>query len=364
MSRTGNQHAPRCTAFTLVELLVVIAIIGILVALLLPAVQAARAAARRLQCINNLKQIGVACHNYNSAHGYFPYGGESRYDCWISNRNAPCETALGWRGLIGGYMELAPLLDSVSHLDLNIQYDALKKHQFLEATVDFHRTIIPGYICPSEISEPVRDDFYPDNDSVAPNKSNSLYRESSISNYYGSAGRAAPYVECDLWEAAGLDCSTQNEVSQWYSDTNRSFGGSHYLAVPGSGNEGMMHNKREEVTAAKVTDGLSHTLHVGEATIINSELAVDCENFPLPGYAEGSSYAQWASVLAVGSVTHGLNYPCRAAHWGGSQFSSYHAGIVNFVMADGSVHSMDEQTDWGVLSALASRNGEDTVPGD
>ena len=219
--------------------------------------------------------------------------------------------------------------------------------------------VVPGYICPSEVSTSVRDDFIGDRDCVAPNPTSSV-KEAAISTYVGSTGLAAPWFECDLWKAAGLQCSVETDYRDWAAARGEGWGGSQYLAPPGSGHEGMLHLRKEKVTAAKVSDGLSKTFHVGEATIRNPSTSSDCSGFPLEKYAEGSSYGQWAGVWNVGSVVHGLNYPCRSGYYTGNQFASYHPGVVNFLMADGSVTSMGELTDWVVLSAMASRDGNDS----
>jgi prepilin-type N-terminal cleavage/methylation domain-containing protein len=127
----------RFTGFTLVELLVVITIIGILIALLLPAVQAAREAARRMQCGNNMRQIGIALHNYNTAHGSMPMG---------------CLHGTDWPHVLYyllPYMEQQPLFDVLKKMqDAGIRpYDSSAVALWPPAMRD---TSISGYLCPSD----------------------------------------------------------------------------------------------------------------------------------------------------------------------------------------------------------------------
>lgn len=105
-------------AFTLIELLVVIAIIGILVALLLPAIQAAREAARRTQCVNNMKQIGVALHNYHDTYKTLPLGSYNLRVVWPSSGS-------NWRALILRFMEQSAVADQLNFSsDPNVHFMA------------------------------------------------------------------------------------------------------------------------------------------------------------------------------------------------------------------------------------------------
>src|SRR5271156_6430475 len=113
-------------AFTLIELLVVIAIIAVLIALLLPAVQAAREAARRAQCTNNLKQIGVACHNYHTTYDKFPIGVSASMNTWNAGKCGVGANGLvtwnGWsvHAMLLPYLEATPIYNAI-----NFSFDPL-----------------------------------------------------------------------------------------------------------------------------------------------------------------------------------------------------------------------------------------------
>ncbi len=131
--------------FTLIELLVVIAIIAVLISLLLPAVQSAREAARRAQCINNLKQIGLAMHNYHSTHGTFPLGGTTNWTSYGYNTNWGTWSA---SALMLGYLEQQQLYNACNFNWVN----AFSQGWFVNYTVG--NTLMTIFVCPSDGQSP------------------------------------------------------------------------------------------------------------------------------------------------------------------------------------------------------------------
>jgi prepilin-type N-terminal cleavage/methylation domain-containing protein len=306
-------------AFTLVELLVVIAIIGVLVALLLPAVQAAREAARRTKCVNNLKQIVIAAHNHHDVRGTFPSGNKltANPQAYYSN----------WAIQLLPFMEQQNLFDKYDDTVTNIHAN----NKFVrESYVDTHRC--PSEIRPSQILVPA---------TGAPNGSGNgiAYMTGS---YRGMSGVSA--TGFDQW--AGFPAEVTVNMQQ------------------GPGLRGILHNDwpggpTQPERMASVTDGTSNTLFVGErstrTTPTRGTFWADAFNL----YSLSGAYNQSATLLpdydrciAIASDQAQCKYG-----WG-----SFHPGIVNFGYGDGSIRSSKMTIDMRMFTFLATIGNGEVVP--
>lgn len=300
--------------FTLVELLVVIAIIGILVGLLLPAVQAAREAARRMQCSNNLKQIGLALHNYAGAYKRFPMAnvviqrpGETtlRSDGWT------------WHARILPYLEQTALYERVSNVigtDIGNQDSA---QQILAGRT----TRLSFFQCPT----------HPDG-VINPSKNG--YQ---LSNYNGVTGTV---------------CFNDDQLDQ-FSDVGYNANGIFYM------------NSR--TSFGDIPDGTSNTFMVAE---VQDELRGAPNSNRMPGSDRrycfsGNSDDNPPTDISEYLVGMESNDPINANIRDASGFynntgeyaGSYHTGGAQFVMSDGSVHFVSQNINMPAYQALATRIG-------
>ncbi len=306
-----HQRAPnKRRAFTLVELLVVIAIIGVLVALLLPAVQAAREAARRSQCSNNLKQIGLALHNYHDTHQVFPPGnivyGFHSDGCRASNQEDPYGHGAPWTVLILPYLE-----ESARHS----QFDFGERFTFTgQATPnrDLQLEPNPRYHCPS--ARDTRSTF-------------------NGNHYYGVAGG---HPEQCRWTGLG------------YSNFNS---GSLYL--------------NSEISFRHLLDGTSNVFLVGEqsARVPGREQATGIPwgstarahgNHGLHTNVAGAQFPINSNAAQKDAGTHRWGIMTRT-------FSSEHPGGCHFLMGDASVHFVTETINLTIYRNMGIRdNGQPT----
>ncbi len=303
--------ANRRGGFTLVELLVVIAIIGILVGLLLPAVQAAREAARRMQCSNNLKQIGLAMHNYASAHSKFPPGWLF-YAPQMSGRGDRVHRlpGWGWQTMILPYVEQGNIFNQIV-FDGRGMGDA-PNNQIVNQ-------IFSLQLCPSS-GDPTHIMLGPDPLPILPGI--------AASNYLGCAG---------------------------------SFVQSAYYDQPEARRNGMMVEDKS-MKFSDVVDGTSNTLLVGEVALSGNGKNYDAGGFLWDPKWYGSLQTRGGlaradapeSVVRAGEFR--INPPSVVSdNVKRNSFKSRHTGGAQFALADGSVHFVSEsvdhtQTGWGPVN--------------
>lgn len=306
----------RRIGFTLIELLVVIAIIAVLIALLLPAVQQAREAARRSQCKNNMKQIGIALHNYHDSFKVFPFGCVETSSQGTANHMALC-----WRFDILPYVDQANLYNVLTQYDRRDLVSATNNETFWLA-LPAQQQVLPVYICPSESVGPYTSANQNGGDTTCPSTS-------AMASYEGNGG----------------DISAGNDGNGYYAGSNNA--GTWQNNCPG-----MFSHYQTRISINTVTDGTSNTLFVAERTA----------NKPKPGCGgagEGSNYMCWTGQFgAVGSVRYGINSTCRSSWTSGLGFGSMHIGGAHFLMVDGSVGFISQSIDLvNVLTPMSSRKG-------
>jgi prepilin-type N-terminal cleavage/methylation domain-containing protein/prepilin-type processing-associated H-X9-DG protein len=307
----------RRRGFTLIELLVVIAIIAVLIALLLPAVQAAREAARRAQCVNNLKQLGIACHNYLDVNLVFPtqVGGYqvSGAAGWFDNS----DYRTSWMVQILPMMEQTPLFNAYNF--------AADRAEYSWKNTTVIATQINAFACPSYAGPMVQQG------------------QADWNAYAGSSGNLSS------WNVAGT-CYKGNLGD----NTTGPFPGSNNAYGDISGTQptatGMFWRARMVVTPQAVTDGLSGTMLAGEA---------------LPNTCNWNAWSESNSSVATTSIPINQKTNLDRANPGYCYgFRSQHPGGMNVAFADGSVRFIKGSIAQTIYRAISTRAGGEVVSAD
>ena len=311
--------------FTLLEILVAIAIIGILMALLIPAVQQAREAARRTQCMNNLKQQALACTNYESSHKKYPagaltYGYQSNSDEFIPG--------LMWTGLILPQIDQANLYDLLGP-DI---HDPVTLRDIRKAS----STYISTYRCPSGQAD---------------------IDAAFQARWMKFAGRVpSSYLAC----ASGTADYESGPKSDW---------------IGSSESNGIMY-RDSEVTTNMISDGLSNTVMLGEA-IHADHWHKDLDGFWQvmdhwyiwsPEQLPNPPHQNRESSECMGSTACPINAMSNVEKWNANQkensFSSRHPGGAQVAFADGHVQFVSESVDRKLFSQMGTRATEVAPPSD
>jgi prepilin-type N-terminal cleavage/methylation domain-containing protein len=303
LTRTSS----RPQGFTLIELLVVIAIIAVLIGLLLPAVQKVREAANRLQSSNNLKQIGLACHNYYTTHRKLPYarsgGGQSRHT---------------WAVLILPYLEQDNVYQMWTTPIPGVTQDNGLNPMTDPAMQVAREAQIKTFLCPSRRSTPQL------NDVDGPGPSTVM---GSASDYAGCTGDGSALGDLESGMIPAI-------VS------------------------GSIHTRG--VTFAQVRDGLSNTLLIGEKHVPEASFGDPTSDGIIWSGGERGAFIRRAGRAEPDGTPYPLAFSTTTAY--GYQFGSDHPGVVQFVFGDGSVRALRTSIPVSTLGLLANRADGQVIP--
>lgn len=322
----------RKLGFTLIELLVVIAIIGILVGMLMPAVQAVRAAARRTDCLNRLRQVGLAVTSFHDAHRAFPPARLAALPGSVEEQNMEPVSYASW------FVRILP------HVEQRNMYDLWDLRKTFEEQVP-QATSMPLeiFLCPerrssdSAVSDPVTIATQLPCGCNGPGKT---IPGGALGDYAGNLGDLSPGATGsinDFYQAGkgtGILITSRVEVDQNYQPTR-------WI---------------DRITLASVSDGASNTILAGEAHKPFNELRQPPMDSPI------YSGLEIASICRIG----GPGVPLVRNKYDASasvvfQWGSWHSQVCNFVMADGSTHSMNHFVDTTTLGRLCNRKDGEVV---
>jgi prepilin-type N-terminal cleavage/methylation domain-containing protein len=326
----------RHKGFTLIELLVVIAIIAILIALLLPAVQQAREAARRSQCKNNLKQMGLALHNYHDAYNRFPIG--AQVPLWNAN----------WRWSILPFVDQAPLYNRTTQTPENGRgFNTFNAWTgtggYGTANAALHNAIVTAYKCPSSTTDAFLKGTA---DGFSPGQSTNGVAEIGMTmDYVGIAGS---------YSDAGVAAINKSAV------VNTSYG---TMGQNGMLPIGIAQNMKD------CTDGTTNTIMIGEDSglIATSDrrknLSGGWGGMRPVGTSGGDGYGGGGVVTIRYSPNPRTAPPFTGAGFNNGPLTSFHVGGVHALMTDGSVRFLSDNLSLDTLLALGAIN-DGTVLGE
>jgi len=329
----ARQHM-RLTGFTLVELLVVIAIIGVLVALLLPAVQTAREASRRTKCTNNLRQLALACHNHHDVTGTLPRDGNSVDPVALQNSHGNgtgcCNQNVAtwsWIARTLPYFEQKALYDSA-----NIPVSILNAQQSLPVIA----AVIQGLQCPSDGTRP----------RTRTNSANLNGLTSGMTCYKGVSGAN--------WGADRYP--VENSFATPYS--NPAVDGSYNGLENGDGLFWRADMRKGTMRLAEITDGTSNTYMIGE----DVPEFIRWNEWAHPNGANGTCAIPPQTGNLVGDPRTGTpdfgNWPTRYS------FRSRHPSGLHFALADGSVRFVSNNIPLLIYRQMATRAGGEVASSD